>query len=131
MGERAGGVGLDGDPRGSEGPRMPEFVQQRIRIVTASVGMKKSVLGFQNAFGAVPAECREVAGNHACLGGVTRMKWFHQGAEILRQARGLAGGDREGLANELGVVAAQLGAGRHAAKCPAYAGRMKAVFVIP
>src|SRR5260370_10854361 len=131
MSQGAGGERLNRDSRVLKCPRVAEPVDNGTRVVSTAVSMEESTLRFQDVFGAGPAHGREVGGDNAALGRMTRLKRFHHAAEVFTQTGGLAGGNRECAHRLTGVEPSQTGAGRRAAKNAARTGGMKAVLVVP
>src|SRR5260370_17147128 len=89
MSQGAGGERLNRDSRVLKCPRVDEPVDNGTRVVSTAVSMEESTLRFQDVFGAGPAHGREVGGDNAALGRMTRLKRFHHAAEVFTQTAGL------------------------------------------
>src|SRR5260370_21013402 len=92
MSQGAGGERLNRDSRVLKCPRVDEPVDNGTRVVSTAVSLEESTLRFQDVFGAGPAHGREVAGDNAALGRMTRLKRFHHAAEGFTQTGGLTRG---------------------------------------
>ena len=95
MSQRPGREGLDRNSGILEGPRLAQLIDDRRGIVGSAISVKEASLRFQNLLGAGPAEGGQIGGYHPALSRMTGLKRLHHGAEVLAQARSLAGSDRK------------------------------------
>jgi len=96
MGERAAGVRFDRYARKGEGPWIAELALDRRGIVTAARGLEEAAAGFENdGCRGENRVARTRRQRRRFRTHVRRGKAFIMVAEILAQARGLAGGDAQ------------------------------------
>src|SRR5690348_5232088 len=91
MSQRAGREGLDGDAGRDKSPGISEV--EGVGIEAAAGGMEEAVFGFENVVAGGPAEQGKIGSDNTGLGGMSGVKGLGHGAEVLAEARGLAGGN--------------------------------------
>src|SRR6202166_3386207 len=113
--QRAGRMRLDRNARRSERPRFPEAAHDRIRIESPAFGLKKSERRFQNINGGGPSEGGKIGGDSPVFRGVSRLKRFGHGTEIVAEAAAFGGSDSQSVNRLLHIKAAEPRARRGAA----------------
>src|SRR5204862_5314603 len=121
----------DRDSRVLECPRFTEAIDNRARIISATIGMKEAALRFQNLFRAGPSERGKIDGYHPTLAGMPRLERFHHGSEVFAQARGVAGRNRECAQCRVPIEPFQSCARGSAAEDSAGSGGMKPILIMP
>src|SRR2546428_1955572 len=130
MRQRARRKWLNGNSGRGKGPRVAEPVHDGARIESAAGSLKEAESYFQNIGRGGPAQSRKIHGDGAIFGGVPGVERLGHGAEIVAQSSALCRRHAQGICRLLWIKAAQLGAGRRAAKRAAGAGGMKSVIVV-
>src|ERR1700675_846745 len=106
---------LDRDARRSKRPWFSEAAHDRIRIEAPTFGLKKAKRRFQNIDGGGPSQCGKIGRDGPVFRGVSRLKWFGHGAEIIAEAAAFGGSDSQSIDCLLHIQSAQPGARRCAA----------------
>ena len=130
MRQRARRKWLNGNSGRGQGPRVAEPVHDGARIESAAGSLKETERSFQDVGSSGPAQRRKIHGHGAVLSGVPGVERLGHGAEIVAQSSALCRRHAQGICRLLCIKAAQLGAGRRAAKRAAGAGGMKSVIVV-
>src|ERR1700688_340605 len=122
---------LDRGARRCQTPRLAETADNRIRVKPAAFGLKKSKRSFQNIVRRSPAESGKIRRNRPVFRGVSRLKRFRHGTEVVPEAPAFRGCPSQGVGCVQYVQAAQPGARRDAAEGTARSGGMESLVVMP
>src|SRR5437660_1529139 len=107
---------LDRNARRDERPGFSEAANDCVGIETAAFRLKEAERRFENVIRGRPSERREVDGQGAIFGGMSRLEGLGHGAEIISEAAALGCYNAEGIGSLQWIQAAQLRAGRGAAE---------------
>src|SRR6202035_6058785 len=88
---------LDRSTRERDRPRFSQAADDGIRIETAPFGLKKSERRFQDIHGGGPSKGGKISGDGPVFRGVSRLKRFGHGTEIVAEAAAFRGSDSQSV----------------------------------